>query len=83
MLHMRTDNANNRHHCSTLGPVCFQTSTDRVCVAVAVPFVCAMQAADSRLAAAAAGKHLPVRPLEEQVYKQRLGDTAYLVRVYA
>jgi hypothetical protein len=42
-----------------------------------------LQAADSRLAAAAAGKHLPVKPLEEQVYKQRLGDTAFSVRVYA
>jgi hypothetical protein len=41
------------------------------------------QASDAQLAAAAAGKHLPVRPLEESVYKERLGDTAYLVRVYA
>lgn len=34
--------------------------------------------------ASAAGKHLPVRRLEEDsVYKEPLGDTAYLVRVYS
>jgi hypothetical protein len=42
-----------------------------------------LQASDAQLAAAAAGKHLPVRPLEESVYKERLGDAAYLVRAYA
>lgn len=42
-----------------------------------------LQASDAQMAAAAAAKHLPVKPLEEALYKERLGETAYLVRVYA
>jgi hypothetical protein len=48
-----------------------------------LPLALVLQASDAQLAAAAAGKHLPVKPLEESVYQERLGDTAYLVRVYA
>jgi hypothetical protein len=40
------------------------------------------KASSSELSAAAEGVHLPVRPLEEQVYRNKVGGNAYLVKVY-
>lgn len=40
------------------------------------------KASSAELSAAAEAVHLPVKPLEEKVYKDKVGANAYLVKVY-
>jgi hypothetical protein len=63
----------------TLPPLCRRLLPRPPRAAVSGPL---LQAASARLSAAAAAAHVPVQAAEQRLYQQRLGDAAYVVKVY-